>query len=155
MKSQSVGFGYFVKTYLSVIFSVLLAVFLLANIVASQTVSPLYFNLVSPPQPTADKFQNAITFLIAIESLPQYQEHLNYYRNLYGETIVDSVSGPKRERLLLLQSFEQILQKNPKSRDILYSLSVFYRETGDEIKAEEYLRQAKDLDPAIESVESF
>lgn len=150
MKSQTAGLGNFTKTYFSVVFSVFLLVFLVANIIASQTIHPLYFKLVNPPKMPAEKFQDVTTYLVAIESLPQYQNQMEYYKSLYGTAIEESVMGPKNERLLIRQSFEQILQKSPKSRDILYSLFVFYSKEGDQIKAQEYLRQAREVDPEIE-----
>jgi tetratricopeptide (TPR) repeat protein len=43
--------------------------------------------------------------------------------------------------------WENISQKQPTSRDVLWNLSELYRYAGDTEKAQEYLQKAKEVDP--------
>ena len=62
-----------------------------------------------------------------------------------------STPVPKKDkkRKETMAEFESLLQKNPKSRDLLYNLYLLYNEDGNKIKAEEYLKKAKEIDPTV------
>ena len=49
----------------------------------------------------------------------------------------------------MIQQIEQLLQKNPYSRDLLYRLFFLYDRMGKKIPAQEYLQRAKAIDPSI------
>ncbi len=121
----------------------LLGLWLLFNIVASQIVPPLYFRLVN------DDHLAAITYLKQIRLFPQFLAELEKYRQIYGVGIENFVFAGERERELVVQKYELALQKNPQAVTALYNLSLLYEEGDNQQKADEYLKLAKELDPII------
>jgi len=122
---------------------IILLIFLLFNIYFSQKVSPIFFRMANN-----DK-KAAVEFLQKIRRLPQFPKELKYYENIYGSTIKDEVFLEEKTRDLKITKFEQILEKNLQSRDILYSLYVLYLGKNDKKTAEKYLRLAREVDPTI------
>jgi tetratricopeptide (TPR) repeat protein len=124
-------------------FFCLLSVFLLVNMFASQFISPLYFQLVKE-----DK-KAVVNFLNKIKNLPVFSSFLETNKNIYGGSLQQEVFAESLKRKQKIAGLEILLQRNPKSRDLLYNLHLLYNEEGDKIKAEEYLRKAKEIDPSI------
>jgi tetratricopeptide (TPR) repeat protein len=125
------------------LFAILIFLFLLLNIFSSQIVSPIYFQIINYNQ-------KAVSDLLQkIKDLPEYQKILEMNNNIYGKTIEEEVFSQKNKNKTAINNLEQILIKNPNSRDILYSLYQLNLAEGNKIKAEEYLRQAKIIDPNI------
>lgn len=122
---------------------VLFIVFAVINLVASQNISPLYFLMLS------DEKQAVATYLTDIRKLPLFSLELIRYKNKYGSEIEKEVFKIEEERRHTITKLEEALKNNPASRDLLYNLSVLYREAGDEARAEEYLRMAREIDPAV------
>ena len=120
-----------------------LGLWLLFNLIASQLMSPLYFNLVN------ENRLAAASYLKHIQALPQFLTELDKYRQIYGANIANSVFADKRQETQEINKYEAALQKNPESVTALYNLSLLYREAGNQQKAEEYLDKAKELDPNI------
>ena len=118
--------------------------FLLFNLVAGQFISPLYFQLVKE-----DK-KAVVSFLSKIKMLPAFPLFLQMNKNIYGGSLKQEVFAKDNKRKETIAKFESLLQKNPKSRDLLYNLYLLYQEDGNGTKAEEYLRRAKVIDPMIE-----
>jgi tetratricopeptide (TPR) repeat protein len=118
-------------------------VFLLLNTFFSQTISPLYTQLV------AENKQSAVIYLQKIRKLPVFDRELEKYKSIYGEGIEEEVFRPELEKNAKIRNLTLALEKNSKSRDILYTLYLFYREKGDEKNAQIYLQQAKEIDPNI------
>lgn len=119
--------------------------FLFLNILSSQTVSPLYFNFID------EKKAAAVSFLIKIKQLREFSALFSEYKNIYGPSLENEVFAEDRKRREDIQRLESLLEKNPKSRDILYSLYVLYKEDNNDKKAQEYLKRAKDIDPMIKN----
>jgi len=117
--------------------------FLFLNLVYSQTISPLYFKFINEDQ------KSVVSFLQKIKNLAIFNKELNKSKNLFGKDIENDVFQPDFERNIKIKEFEQVLQKNPQSKDILYGLFQLYSEKGDKIIANKYLLQAKAIDPNI------
>ena len=118
--------------------------FFFFNLLSSQLISPLYFQLVKE-----DK-NAVVSFLSKIKNLSVFPLFLAINKNIYGNSLEQEVFAEDNKRKETIAEFESLLQKNPKSRDILYNLYLLHNEDGNKIKAEEYLRRAKEIDPLIE-----
>lgn len=125
------------------IFFVLLFCFLFFNFIYSQIISPLYFGFINEDR------KSVVSYLQKIKTLTIFNSELNKSKNLFGKDIENDVFRQDIERNNQIKEFEQILQKNPQSRDILYGLYQLYLEKGDMIKAKEYLTLAKAIDPNL------
>ncbi|MBI4974083.1 hypothetical protein HZC27_05745 [Candidatus Roizmanbacteria bacterium] len=118
-------------------------VFIMINLVASQNISPLYFQMIN------DEKRAAATYLTDIRKLPLFSSELLRYKNNYGQEVEREVFKIEEARRKNITKLERALKDNPSSRDLLYNLSILYREAGDDIKAGEYLKLAKEIDPNI------
>jgi len=130
------------KIYISFFFLIAF-LFLLLNIYFSQKIPPLYSKFVSE-----DK-QAIITYLKQIKNLPIFKKDLKKFSIIFGEKIEKAVFLEEEERKIKIKKLETVLQKNPKSRDVLYSLYKLYQESGNYQLAEKYLQKAKEVDPVI------
>ena len=129
-----------IKNY---IFFVFLLLFLFINMISSQTISTLYFGFISE-----DK-KSMISFLQNIKNLSIFNKELDKSKIIFGNNIENDVFQPDIEKNNKIKVFEQLLQKNPQSRDILYALYQLYSQKGNIITAKKYLMQAKMIDPNI------
>jgi len=126
-----------------VLFFFLLLFFLSLNIFFSQNISPLYQKLVN------EEKKAVIEYLKNIKSLPVFKTELKKFTAIFGKQIVSGVFFEDEQRKIKIKKLEAVLQKNPKSRDVLYALSKLYQEDGNERLAREYLNKAKEIDPMI------
>lgn len=124
-------------------FVVVLFAFLFLNFSLSQFISPIYFNFINNDKITA------INFLQKINGLAEYKKVLEMNNNIYGSIIKEQIFAKNNQKKQMINDLEQKLLINPKSRDILYSLYQLYLEEGDQNQANNYLRQAKEVDPSI------
>ncbi|MEN9328475.1 MAG: hypothetical protein RI947_1283 [Candidatus Parcubacteria bacterium] len=131
------------KYWVKITCAVTVLVMVIGNIIASQTVSPLYYKVINE-QPGA-----TVTFLKIIKPLPEYAALLTLNTSLYGRSIEDEIIAPKLEREQLIHQLEESLKRNNEARDVLYSLHVLYRENGAVHKAESYLQRARAVDPDV------
>ena len=113
------------------------------NVFVSQTVPPLYFRFVE------ESTISTIYYLNHIKTLPIFSSELIKYKNRYGGWVEKEIFKIEEQRNKEIATLEEVLIKNPKSRDILSQLFILYDEKGDKIKAQEYLRRAKEIDPSI------
>lgn len=120
-----------------------LGLFLVANIVLSQMISPLYFTFAKKES------QAIVPFLVSIKPLPIFKDKLLLYKNLYGSRVESDVFTEELRKNALINNLEQILRLNPSARDIYYNLFVLFRTRGEDKKASEYLQKAKAIDPSI------
>lgn len=130
------------KPFLYGLFTILF-IFVTINLVASQNISPLYFRMIN------DEKQMVATYLTDIRKLPFFSSELIRYKNKYGAGIEKEVFKIEEERRRNITKLEEVLKNNPSSRDLLYNLSVLYREAGNEVRAREYLKRAREIDPTI------
>lgn len=117
--------------------------FLFINIKESQNLPLLYLQVISK------KKEAIVDFLKKIRALNYFPQELEKYKKIYGKKIDEEVFAQERERKQMIKNLEQILEKNPKARDVFYSLYWLYKEEDNKKKATEYLRKAKELDPEI------
>jgi len=120
--------------------------FLLLNMIFPQMVNPAYFQIMN------DNENSAIYYLQSIQHLPQFSSDYLRFKNIYGERLENTMLADKNAQIKMMQQFEQILVKNPYSRDILYSLFLIYERLGNKNIAQEYLRRAKEIDPSLEMI---
>lgn len=133
------------KAHLSVTLFVLgfcLYLFVSLNIVASQkTVPDLYFSFVTGNQ------QAVSDTLDRMQYLPEYPQILAMQREIYGPVIDEHILQEKQTRESSIKNLEAALQQNTNSRDILYALSILYRQNGNDVQSQQYLERAKEVDP--------
>ena len=131
------------KYLLLIIVSIFLLFFLVSNIIFSQTISPLFSQVVN-----GDK-KAVIEYLKKIKSQSEFKKELEYYKNTYGVEIERQVFEEDRKREEKIKEYKLVLQKNSKSRDVLYGLYLLYQSKGDNRQAQGYLEMAKEVDPTI------
>lgn len=119
-------------------------IFLFSNLISSQLISPLYSQLL-----VAENKNSAIQYLQKIRGLPTFNQELKKYKKIYGEAIEREVYRPEEEKNAKIRNLRLALEKNSKSRDILYGLYLLYKEKGDLKTGEDYFRRAQELDPNI------
>ena len=117
--------------------------FLFLNFAFSQLISPLYLRFVNN-----DK-KATISFLQKIKTLSEYQKILEMNNNIYGPTVREEIFQRENKKKVMINNLEQQLTINPKARDILYSLYKLYLADGNKKLADDYLRQAKEVDPNL------
>ena len=125
------------------LFVILIFTFLFLNLVSSQTISSIFFKFVNNDRATT------VTFLKKIKTFPEFQKILVMNQNIYGKTITKEIFRQENEKKLMINNLEQQLTINPKARDVLYSLYQLYLAEGGKNQANEYLRQAKEIDPML------
>lgn len=120
----------------------LLFMFLISNILYSQIMPDAYFQLL---QGSDDAFISII----------KRAKDTQYFTRLLPE-IHNTVAGHEadifadtHERKAQIDTLKQTLILNPQSRDVLYALYLLYKQEGDMSRAEEYLDQARQIDPTI------
>jgi tetratricopeptide (TPR) repeat protein len=125
------------------LFIILILAFLFFNSISSQVISPLYFQFVNKNR------QAVVDYLIKIKPLSEFKKILGMNKNIYGKGIENDIFNEEAERKQTIKNLEQLLTKNPKARDVLYRLYLLYKEGGNNLTAEKYLRQAKEVDPSM------
>jgi len=117
--------------------------FLITNLLYSQAISPLY------PQFINENKKATIEYLKRIKGLLDFKAQLVVLSGVYKNGFEQEIFWEERDRNQKIKKFEQILQKNLNARDVLYGLYKLYLEKGDNLTAEKYLRQAKEVDPTL------
>ncbi len=120
-----------------------LSIFLTLNIAASELISPIYLGMIN------EQKKSVVGYLKKILFLPFYKKELLVYQNIYGSGLESEVLKEKITKDSLIKKLEQILEKNPKERDVLFNLYRLNKEGGDDKRAYEYLQKAKEVDPTI------
>lgn len=137
----------FIKTPVIFFSILLLVIFLIINIISSQTVSPLYFSVLN------ENKSAVIVYLKKIVPLPFFQIELDKYKAIYGNKIEQQVFAEKTKRQQQIITLEMLLQKNPQARNVLFTLYQLYLTDGQTEKAQKYLKKAQQIDPMIETGE--
>lgn len=73
-----------------------------------------------------------------------YPEITQLFENNKDEIFKDEI-----QRKALIEKLEVMLQQNPQSRDVLYSLYLLYDKNGHTEQAQKYLQEAKNIDPGV------
>ncbi len=116
---------------------------LAGNIIASQTMPPLYFGL------AADDRESAVRFLKSIRALPDYEKMLEAQKDVYGSDIEDEVNSPKLQQERIQHALESLHKKQPRDPQIAFALSQVSMALGEKQEATRYLKSAVALDPSI------
>jgi len=126
-----------------VLFFCLIVLFITANIFSSQQIAPLYFQVAKDDRPAI------VNFLSKITRLSDFEKLLRINKNIYGAYLEQEVFAESAKRRETITEYGLLLEKNPQSRDTLYNLYLLYQKEGNEIKAKEYLKRAKQIDPNL------
>ena len=118
-----------------------LFVFLAVNIIYSQNINNIYFDIVRGNK------KSVISFLKQSKTLSDFNTLLNINTKIYGDSIKNSVFYDDLKRKQRIYDLEQLLQKYPISRDILTNLAILYSQEGNEKKVNEYIQKAQEIDP--------
>ena len=118
-----------------------LFVFLAVNIIYSQNINDIYFDIVGGNE------KSVISFLKQSKTLSDFNTLLNINTKIYGDSIKNSVFYDDLKRKQRIYDLEQLLQKYPISRDILTNLAILYSQEGNEKKVNEYIQKAQEIDP--------
>ncbi|MBP7967748.1 hypothetical protein KAZ66_05785 [Candidatus Woesebacteria bacterium] len=125
----------------------LLFFFLILNVVFSQDIPSLYFQL------TQDN-SNALTdFMKQAKEVPAFRNLLPEIKQAFSER-EPAIYAEERARLSLITKLETALKKNPQSSEILYSLYLLYDRGGYVEQANQYLERARSIDPQLGYAES-
>ncbi|MEK7633967.1 MAG: hypothetical protein AAB437_03945 [Patescibacteria group bacterium] len=132
-----------IKQWLYIGLYLLTFFYVIINIISSQLISRIYFQLVNSNK------SSTVTFLQKIKDFPEFGKILEMNKNIYGKTIEKEAFQQENEKKLLINNLEQKLLINPKARDILYGLYQLYSAEGDSNRASDYLKRAKEVDPSL------
>ncbi len=121
----------------------ILLLFISANILASQIISPVYLGVVNENQ------GSVISYLKKIRNLPLFVPEYRKFEVILGPQIWSGVFSKEIQRNGLINKLQSKLTLNSQSRDILYSLSLLYNAAGNTARSEKYLKLAKEVDPDI------
>ncbi len=121
----------------------LLTFYLVANIVFSQKISPLFIGVVNENESTA------VFFLKKIKTLPVFLTTLKLSESVFNKDLKNEVFSEDVQRKAEIKKYEQLLVKNPSSRDILYRLYQLYLADNNQRMAAEYFKRARTIDPLI------
>lgn len=127
----------------------LLIAYLLGNIVFSQNVSPLYYNLSNTNLNKQSLYDQALEFLLSIRNLPEFNKFSPRFEAVYGNVLVEDIKKEDDKNSNYFKNLEYILDKNSKSRDALLKLYLYHVQKGDPEKAQEYLNKAREVDPSL------
>lgn len=122
---------------------IILSMYLGANIISSQQISPLLGKL------QKRDFDGTVLFLRSLKDHPSFSSEFSRYKSVYGERLSTYVFHEAAVREATIKKLEVILTKNPESRDVLYQLSINYENQGDKKRADEYLKRALVVDPEV------
>lgn len=114
------------------------------NSYSSQTVHPLYF------QQVANENEHAIEYLSIIKTLPEFEAQYKWYNSVAADDIHDQVYRDTIVRTARITQLEEVLTRNPNSPVVLSALSKLYGLQGNDVQAEMYKTQAKQIDPGLE-----
>jgi len=117
--------------------------FLIINLISSQTISSIFFKFINNDKPST------IAFLQKIKTLPEYEKILEMNNNIYRSTVKAEIIRQENTKKDLINNLKQQLTINPKARDVLYSLYQLNLAEGNTTKANNYLRQARKVDPNL------
>ena len=121
-----------------------LYLFISLNVLASQRTAPdLYYSF------AAEDKNAVIETLYKTQFLPEYPSIRAMQRNIFGSSIDAAILKESQGREAKIHGLEAILQQNPQAREVLYALSVLYKEDGQFTTSERYLRQAQAIDPSM------
>lgn len=130
------------KTKTLLIYGAIL-IFILLNILSSQTVSSLFFGF------SQGKKEESVDFLKKVREEVYFPGLFDRISGYFNEDLNDEVYSETLQRQSKIQELLALLSRNPKARDVLYNLHVLYLLEGEEEIAQDYLKRAQEVDPEI------
>jgi len=130
----------------------LFIVYLLGNIVVSQNVSPIYYKLSTISLSKKALHNDAFNFLTSIRKLSEFNEFLPRFTAVFGSSLNEDIRKEDEKRAAYFKNLEYIIEKNPKSRDALLKLYLYYIQENEPDKAIYYLNKAKEVDPSLNNL---
>lgn len=124
--------------------SVIMIVFISINIFMTQNVSPLFSALIYEKREEA-----ALSFLQAVQNEPFFESNRRYWQSVFDDHLSESIKKEKNKIQREIKTMEEILKKNPHSRDALTSLAILYLKQKDYSKAHNLYTKAKKIDPTV------
>lgn len=122
--------------------AIVLSLFLLLNVAASQDMPPIYESLVT------EQDGSLVSFLKTGKTVPEFKSLYPELRTLF-RIHKDDIYAEDLTRRETILKLEALRVENPQSTEVLYSLYLLYQKDGDELKAQEALHQAQLLDPQL------
>lgn len=132
-----------IKTIINLSLIIILVIFVGINIFYSQNIDKLFYGVTNFRQ------QSAHDLLKKLDQTNYYQPQLNYFISFYGPDFYSRIDKQYQGRQVKITSYQQLLEKNPKSTDLLIAISLLYYQDNNYLQAKEFYRQAKIIDPWI------
>ncbi|CAN5169672.1 hypothetical protein BH09PAT2_BH09PAT2_07070 [soil metagenome] len=121
--------------------------FLILNIVFSQDIPSLYFQL------TQDNDSSLTQFMKQAKEISTFRSMLPEIKQTFAER-EPAIYAEERARLAMITKLEEALKQNPQSSELLYSLYLLYDRGGYVEKATSYLERAHRIDPQLGNADS-
>lgn len=115
--------------------------FLVANALSSQMISPLYFKVVNEERVAV------VSFLQDMRKQPEYNQLLGIQERIFKTSLKDDIYAEEISRKQTAGQLEEWLKHYPNDPDLLVGLAKIYNAQGNTAKSQSYLKQAKALDP--------
>lgn len=130
--------------------AIILLLFLVANVYASQLFPPLFYRVVGTNDISA-----AEDFLRYIKGTPLHRQQYEYFNEKFNNGLIEARLAEEQKNGASKEKYRLMLEKNPKSRDALIMLALYELKGGNDEEATRFYTQAKAIDPwlKIESLE--
>lgn len=130
------------KNIILIFSALILTIFVIGNIYASQSIPVIY-----------EKFANGnqsglIEFMQKAKNLSMFQQILPEIRDNFQKN-KEAVYADETKRKAQIGKLENILTQNPDAPQVIYLLSKLYEQDGQKLLAQKYLERARALDPSI------
>ena len=132
----------FFKTSAMIIIYGSALLFIVINIWSSQHVPQLFFDLAN------DDEKSVVELLTKAKDTKQYKYLLPEVEEVISKNS-EAIYKESNDRSVQIQTLRALLELNPESPEILYSLHVLYRADKDMVNAAIYLQKARMIDPQI------
>ena len=123
-------------------FLIIGSIFILANIITSQSIDGNYFGI------NNNNEKSYASFLINIRNLQEFKVFYPLAKKIYGIKIDEEVFQEQIKTKKEITKLQTLLTVNPKQKNILYDLYLLYRQQNSNL-AQEYLNKAQLIDPTV------
>lgn len=130
------------KVIPTAIIAVFLSAFVMINVYASQLFDGLMFDVMTLKDQVA-----AERFLSRLEGTKFHDQQYIYLNNLFGNAIYEESNAREFNTQATINNYIELLNTNPKSRDLLVKIALLQFERGNKDEAAKYYSEAKKIDP--------
>lgn len=123
-------------------FLIIGSIFILINIIASQSIDVNYFGI------NNNNEKSYANFLINIRNLPEFNTFYPLAKKIYGVKIDEEVFQEQIKTKKEIVKLQSLLAINPKQKNLLYNLYLLYQKQNSNL-AQEYLNKARLVDPMV------